>query len=158
MTVKTIYLLRHAKANPGLHDRERDLAPKGHRQAEFIGQWMQEKGIMPDKIVSSSAQRTAATAQLCAEQAGYRGNISLTDDLYDAGSDTYVDLIAGLKSKHASAMVVGHNPAISSVVAVLTGEPLSMSPGTLVCVELATDQWTSARDGNALLKWVQVPL
>lgn len=158
MTVKTIYLLRHAKSNPGFPDRERDLAPKGRGQAEFIGQWMREKNIMPDKIISSSATRTAVTAQLCAEQAGYQGKITLADDLYDADTDTYLDLIAGLKSKHASVMVVGHNPEISSVVALLTGEPLSMSPATLVCIELPTDQWSSVRDGKARLAWVQHPI
>ena len=153
-TLKTIYLLRHAKANAGLNDLERDLSAKGRRQAEFIGQWMRESGIMPDRIVSSPAKRTTVTARLCAEQAGYQGKIRFADDLYDAHSNTYIDLIAGLNNKHDSVMVVGHNPEISAVVTVLTGEPLTMPPGTLVCIEMTTDQWVAAKDGNASLKWV----
>ena len=152
--MKTIYLLRHAKANAGLNDLERDLSTKGRRQAEFIGQWMRESGIMPDRIVSSPAKRTTVTARLCAEQAGYQGKIRFADDLYDAHSNTYIDLIAGLNNKHDSVMVVGHNPEISAVVTVLTGEPLTMPPGTLVCIEMTTDQWVAAKDGNASLKWV----
>ena len=152
--MKTIYLLRHAKANAGLNDLERDLSAKGRRQAECIGQWMRENGIMPDRIVSSSAKRTTETAKICAEQAGYQGKIRFADDLYDAHSDTHVDLIAGLSNKHDSIMVVGHNPGISAVVTVLTGEPLAMPPGTLVCIEMTTDQWVAAKDGNASLKWV----
>jgi phosphohistidine phosphatase len=156
--LKTIYLLRHAKANAGLNDMERDLSAKGRRQAEFIGQWMGENGMMPDRIVSSSAKRTTETARICAEKAGYQGKIRFADDLYDAHSDTYIDLIAGLNNKHDSIMVVGHNPEISAVVTVLTGEPLTMPPGTLVCIEITSDQWVAAKDGNARLKWVQHPL
>jgi phosphohistidine phosphatase len=152
--LKTIYLLRHAKANAGLNDLERDLSAKGRRQAEYIGQWMGENGIIPDRIVSSPAKRTTVTASLCAEQAGYQGKIHLADDLYDAHSNTYIDLIAGLDNKHDSVMVVGHNPEISAVVTVLTGEPLTMPPGTLVCIEMTTDQWIAAKDGNASLKLV----
>ncbi|MEI6128291.1 MAG: histidine phosphatase family protein [Pseudomonadota bacterium] len=156
--MKTIYLLRHAKADKSLiNDMGRDLSGKGHRQAESIGQWMSEKGIMPDWIISSSAKRAKATAKISSERIGYQKSIRFEDSLYDAGSDTYLDIIAALNNKYDSVMMVGHNPATSAMVTILTGVQLDMSPGTLVCIESDIDEWSSVRDANSTMKWFQIP-
>jgi phosphohistidine phosphatase len=157
-TLKTLYLLRHAKAEQGLNDRERDLTGKGRRQAESIGRWMFEQGILPDRILSSPAKRARMTAEICAKGADYPGSIRFADDLYDTYKDKYIDMIAGLKDKYASVMIVGHNPKISSAVTILTGEQLNMSPCMLVCIEFAHDTWISVKAGKGILKWVQIPV
>jgi phosphohistidine phosphatase len=155
--LKTLYLLRHAKAESGLNDLTRDLTVRGRRQAESIGQWMFEKGIKPDRILSSPAKRSQLTAEICSERADYQGNIRFEGDLYDPYGDKYIDVIAGLKNKHDSVMIVGHNPKISSAITILTGEQLNMSPCMLVCIEFALDKWISVKDCNGILKWVQIP-
>lgn len=156
--MKTVYLLRHAKADKSLiNDIGRDLSGKGHRQAESIGQWMSEKGIMPDWIISSSAKRAKATAKICSERIGYQKSIRFEDSLYDTGSDTYLDIIAALNNKYDSVMMVGHNPAISAMVTILTGVHLEMSPSMLVCLETDHNEWNSVKDANGTMKWFQIP-
>jgi phosphohistidine phosphatase len=156
--LKTIYLLRHAKADKSLiNDVGRDLSGKGRRQAESIGQWMLESGIMPGWIISSSAKRTKSTAKICSGQIGYQKSIRFEDSLYDAGSGTYLDIIAALNNKYDSVMMVGHNPAISAMVTILTGVHLDMSPCMLVCIETDLDEWSSVKDANGTLKWFQIP-
>ena len=54
-------------------------------------------------------------------------------------------------------MIIGHNPAISAAVTILTGIQLDMSTCMLVCIEIAIDKWTSVKDANATLKWFQIP-
>lgn len=155
--MKTLYLLRHAKAEDGLQDAERDLTARGRRQAESIGQWMAENGIRPERMLSSPAKRSRMTAEICAEHADYQGRIRFADDLYDPYKDNYIDVIADLKNKYASVLIVGHNPKISSAVTILTGEQLNMPPCMLVCIEFALDKWISVKDGNGIVKWVQIP-
>ncbi|MCG6533431.1 MAG: histidine phosphatase family protein [Syntrophales bacterium LBB04] len=157
--MKTIYLLRHAKEDKSLiNDMGRDLSGKGRRQAESIGQWMSENGIMPDWIISSSAKRTKATANICAKKVGYQRSVRFEDSLYHASGDTYLDIIAALNDKYESVMMVGHNPAISALVTVLTGVHLDMSPCMLACLDFTfIDKWSSVRDANGTLKWFQIP-
>lgn len=156
--MKTIYLLRHAKADKSpINDMGRDLSGKGRRQAESIGQWMSENRVMPDWIISSSAKRTEATAKICSGRISYQRSIRFEDRLYHASSDTYLDIIAALNDKYESVMMVGHNPAISALGTVLTGVRLDMSPCMLVCIEIDLDEWNSVRDANGTLKWFQIP-
>ena len=156
--MKTIYLLRHAKADKSLiNDIGRDLSSKGRRQAESIGQWMSENGILPDWIISSSAKRTKSTSNIFAKKVGYQKSIRFEDSLYHASDDTYLDIIAALNDKYESVMMVGHNPAISALVTVLTGVHLDMSPSMLVCIETDLDEWSSVRNANGTLKWFQIP-
>jgi phosphohistidine phosphatase len=135
----------------------RNLSGKGRRQAESIGQWMSENGVMPDWIICSSAKRTKSTAKICSEKVGYKKSIRFEDSLYNAGSDTYLDIIAVLNNKYDSVMMVGHNPAISAIVTILTGVRLDMSPCMLVCIEIDLDEWISVKDANGTLRWFQIP-
>jgi len=111
--------LRHANADSGLlNDLARDLSAKGRRQAASMGQWMSAKGIIPDRIISSSAKRTKLTAKICSELIGYQRSIRFEDSLYDARSESYFDVIAALNNRYDSVMIVGHNPAISTMVTI----------------------------------------
>jgi phosphohistidine phosphatase len=136
---------------------EQDLSAKGRRQAESIGQWMSGNGIMPDRIISSSAKRTKFTAKICSGQIGYKKSLCFEDSLYDAGIDTYLDILAALHNTYNSVMMVGHNPAISSMVAILTGDQINMSPCMLVSIETDIDEWCSVKGAHSSLKWFQIP-
>ena len=150
--------MRHAKADKSLmNDKGRDLSGNGRRQAESIGQWMSESGIMPDWIICSSAKRTKATAKICSERIGYHKSIRFEDSLYHASDDIYLNILSALNDKYESVMMVGHNPAISALVTILTGVRLDMSPSMLVCIETDLDEWNAVRNANGTLKWFQIP-
>ena len=155
--MKTLYLLRHAKADNGLNDRERDLSAKGRRQAEALGRWMLAEGVLPDRVVSSPAKRARLTAEICSEGFDYRGHIRFEEDLYEPYGDKYIDIIADIKNKQASILIVGHNPKISAAATILTGEQVTMSPCMLVCIEFAFDNWISVKDVRGMLKWIRAP-
>jgi phosphohistidine phosphatase len=156
--LKTVYLLRHAEAGNALNDLERDLTAWGRRQAESIGRWMSENGIIPDLIFSSTAKRAKLTAKICSEKANFQGRISFEEDLYDTDENTYVDLLAGLNDQYDSVMIVGHNPEISDVITIFTGEKLNMSPCTLVCIEFAIEEWSAVQEDNGILKLDKISL
>ncbi len=155
--MKTLYLLRHAEADNNPIDPERDLTAGGRRHAESLGRWMSGTGILPACIFSSPAKRSQATARICSENAGYQGCIRFEDDLYDTHGAAYFAVMADLENKYDSVMIVGHNPAISDVIAMLTGDRRHMSPCALACIEFAVEEWGSVQNSDAILKWVQIP-
>lgn len=155
--MKTLYLLRHAEADNTLIDLERNLTARGRRQAESLGRWMSDNGIMPARIFSSAAKRTQMTAKICAEQVSYRGRIRVEEALHETCWHTYVTVMRGLKNKDDSVMIVGHNPEISDAITIFTGDQLNMYPCTLACIEFAIESWDTTRDANGILKWVQFP-
>ena len=61
---KTLTLLRHAKAEAGTatqDDHQRGLMERGMEAAEAMGKHMLRHGIMPDKVLCSTAERAVKT-------------------------------------------------------------------------------------------------
>jgi phosphohistidine phosphatase len=112
---------------------------------------------MPARILSSFAKRTKVTAKICAKWGGYQGHIRFEEDLYETSCDIYINFIRGFIKKYDSVMIVGHNPEISDVITIFTGDQLNMSPCTLACIEFAIENWDTAGNTNGILKWVQIP-
>ena len=69
MTVRTLVLLRHAKAdNPfGMADADRPLTERGLRDARAAGRWLAQQAL-PELVLCSPARRTRQTWQAVAEQ------------------------------------------------------------------------------------------
>jgi phosphohistidine phosphatase len=62
MAGRRLVLIRHSKAQPnGPSDAERELSPRGLRDATAIGEWLAGQGIDPDHVVISPARRTQQT-------------------------------------------------------------------------------------------------
>ena len=67
--MKTILLMRHAKAEPGVpgqKDFDRPLAERGDEDALRMGRALAKMGEVPDAIVSSPAARAKQTAEAAA--------------------------------------------------------------------------------------------
>jgi phosphohistidine phosphatase len=110
MTVRTLILLRHAKAaDPDAYptDIERPLSPRGHRDAAAAGAWLREAALISDAVLCSTAVRTRETLQdlgldevpVVYEQRVYHG----------PAPDT-LELIQQTDADVATLLVVGHNP------------------------------------------------
>lgn len=145
-----LVVFRHAKAKQ-LHpdgDYARPLSEKGIAFAELQGQRLHGLVGMPDRIIASAAVRTAETAQILAESCGFpQEGIECYEALYDAGTDEWISRIEGFASpdsRHPDTCVclVGHNPTISSLVSVLSGEECYFRPGEGVILRAAT--WNDA--------------
>ena len=65
--MKTLWLLRHAKASQGgdgLADRDRPLNARGRDAAARIGRHLAEREVCPELVLCSSALRTRETVEL----------------------------------------------------------------------------------------------
>src|SRR6266568_543344 len=54
---RQLVLFRHAKsAGPDVADHERPLARRGRRDAPVAGRWLRAAGLVPDRVVCSTAR------------------------------------------------------------------------------------------------------
>ena len=129
---KELLLVRHAKSSwddPHLDDHDRPLNERGLRNAPEMGKRLQGLGIRTDAWISSTALRAITTAEIIAEQIGFpQDQIQRTKDLYHASATELQEFIAGLDDAIGSAILFGHNPGMTSLVANLYGLPIDNLP------------------------------
>ena len=142
--MKTLLIMRHAKSSwsaPGKSDFDRPLNERGRRTAPIMGQFIREKGFVPNLILSSTAARAKSTAELFADHSGYTGEIAFEKQFYLAHPDTYIEVLSWQDSPGAI-MVIGHNPGLEQLVYDLTGESESMPTAAIAHVDLPIDKWS----------------
>lgn len=123
--MRTLYLLRHAKSdwgNPGLDDFDRPLAPRGRRAAPMMARWMNGNGCAPEFVLCSAARRGVETWSLVADVLDGAPEVETTEDLYHASPGRLLALARGIPDRHASAMMIGHNPGFHVLASALAGE------------------------------------
>lgn len=117
--MKQLILTRHAKSDwgGGLPDHERPLNARGRRAAAIIGDWLRDKGYLPDAVLCSSATRTRETLALMQMDAPAR----FDDALYHAAPQTMLTVLQGAEGD--CVLLLGHNPGIGLLAAALVSAP-----------------------------------
>lgn len=142
--MKTLLLLRHAKSswdNAQLTDHDRPLNERGKTDAPRIGKVIRDQKLVPDLILSSTAERALETAEAVAFACNYDRELVLSRELYHAPPQQYVQLLVGLGDELERVMVVGHNPGIEELVVWFTGSYVPMPTATLVQINLPIERW-----------------
>ena len=142
--MKTLLILRHAKSSwnyPNLSDYNRPLNARGKRAAPRMGEHLREQGLIPDRILTSSAKRARKTANKVAKACGYTGKVKKLDAFYDSVAGVYYETLQALPDKHQRVMVVGHNPTMEQLIYSLTGEFRQMPTAALAHIELPIQNW-----------------
>lgn len=142
--MKTLLILRHAKSSwkdEALPDIERPLNKRGKRQAPEMGLLLREENLTPDWILSSPAVRARLTAEAVAQESGYEEQIEIVPRFYPGEVEDYVAALRRVPEPIQSVMVVGHNPTLDQLLALLTGESESLSTAALAFVSLPVDHW-----------------
>ena len=137
-----LILLRHAETEPpeaSAEDRDRTLTPHGESEAGAAGRWLASHGVRPERLLCSPALRARRTAELSVAALGQHPALQVADEIYDA---TPGELLA-LLDQHGDAgsvLLVGHNPGIERLVALLvegrSDEFRGMPPAGLAVLHL----------------------
>jgi len=152
MTMKTLLLLRHAKSSwkdGEIADRDRPLTARGKRDAPRVGQLIRERELVPNLIVSSTAKRARKTADLVAEHCGYKGEVELLDDVYEADVNTLIKVLAKAAPDATRVMLVGHNPGLDELLFALTGVDEHLSTAALAQLTVAVAKWRDLEANTA---------
>ena len=139
----TLTLLRHAKSswdNPGSSDFDRPLNARGLQAAPEAGRTLRELGTVPSLVLCSPAQRTRETLDLALPEMGLATapEIVFDDKLYLAPLTQMLDQLRKVDIKHASVLLVGHNPGMHNLADVLAG------PGPEVLNEKLAEKFPTA--------------
>jgi phosphohistidine phosphatase len=80
---------------------------------------------------------------MVAKASKYKGNVALTNSLYAAGPDAYIDVLRNLQNKYNRVLVIGHNPGLEELVKILSGEEHHVMPTcALAHVRLDIQSWS----------------
>ena len=144
-----IYLVRHGDAVPeeaAGSDRDRWLSPRGREAARVLGRLLREQAVAIDAIVASPLPRAVQTAELLAAVLDHLEPIATRRCLEPSA---HPRVAAGeLAALGGAILVVGHEPAISSLGAFLLGRPSFPSFRTAQCcaIEAGKPTWTARAD------------
>ena len=141
--MRELILLRHAHAEAagaGQADLDRPLSPEGLAEAESAGRWLREHALVPDCVLCSPARRTRETLEAVLDVIGYVEQ-RLEEAIYEATPGDLVSL-AEAHCEPERLLVVGHNPGLEQLVALLnsgqSGDYRGMPPGGIAVLSLPT--------------------
>jgi len=161
--MKTILLMRHAKAEsgvPGQRDFDRPLAARGIEDAKRIGRALAKLGSVPDAIVSSSAARAKETAEAAAQSMAFSGAVRVERALYNAPGDIWIAALRVIPAAAETALVVAHSPGIAQAAALLCGASpgaFDIPTGGLLAFDDGVERWRDLDAGGAFLRWFLRP-
>lgn len=144
--MKTLLIMRHAKSSwnyPELSDYDRPLNGRGKRDAPRMGKHLRQEGLIPDRILTSSAKRARKTASKVAKSCGYTGKVKKLDALYDTVPGVYFEVLQALPDKYQRVMVFGHNPTMEQLVTYLTEQIERMPTAAIAHIELPIQYWNT---------------
>jgi phosphohistidine phosphatase len=153
--VKKLVLIRHAKSdwNVGVDDYNRPLNERGRKDAPNIGKHLKAINLLPDKIVSSSAERAINTARLIANGVGFPlSEIIETRELYHASHLSILKQVNHTKNDVNTLFIVGHNPGISDFLSYLVDEDYELKTCCVAEISLLVPDWSSLFKGTCVLK------
>jgi phosphohistidine phosphatase len=121
---RDLLLVRHAKSawdDPSLVDHDRPLAPRGEKAVRRLREYLTRSEYRPDVVLCSSSRRTVDTLEGIRAALPKRARIDVVDELYLADADTLVTLLRAIGAEVGCAMLVGHNPGLEDLAALLAG-------------------------------------
>jgi phosphohistidine phosphatase len=155
-----LMLLRHAKAEKavaGMRDRDRRLNARGREDAARIAAYMKRRGLVPDRVVVSAAQRTRETWEQMAPVFSTNPSVVFEDDLYEASPEA---ITAVIKEAHTASplLLIGHNPGFHDTARLLLARQDAapqledgLPTAGLVVIDFAGTHWRALEPGSGYL-------
>ncbi len=142
--MKTLLILRHAKSDWGnsqLSDHDRPLNDRGKYDAPRMGAWLKQQEMVPELIISSTAERALTTAEMVALACDFEGELRTMRDFYLASPPEYIEVLNELPGSYERVMIVGHNPGMEEMWALLTEQERPVTTANGAVIELPISSW-----------------
>ena len=129
-----LWLLRHGEAVPheSKPDAERELTPRGERQAIAAGQALARLGVEFDACYTSPKLRALGTAELACRALNIEPQVA--DVLADGFSADDARELLMAHGDDARVLAVGHDPSFTQVVHDMTGGRVDFKKGGVTVV------------------------
>ena len=159
---KELLIIRHGKASVdynNISDIDRPLKERGIIDVYNMANRIKDKNIIPNKIITSSANRALHTATIFARVL----NISTLDidnieELYLAEPETIFNIINQLDDNIESLMIVGHNPTFTDLANYFTENYIdNLPPSGIVGLKFETQSWSKIKQLKPLESFFDFP-
>lgn len=140
-----LYLVQHGEALAEAVDPDRPLSERGRADVTALAACLARAGVAPARIYHSGKTRARQSAGILAAALGRGDRVSETAGV--APRDPPRPFVDGLAAANADLMLVGHEPFLGRVAALLlTGSdervPVALVPGgALALVRGVEDRW-----------------
>ena len=163
--MKRLFLLRHAKAEPGdagTEDFDRNLMLSGVQDGAAMARYLRKSEYGVDLILCSSSARTTQTAELVLKE--IEAPIEYRANLYLADAARLIAATRGAPAAASGLMLVGHNPGMEDAAARLAREPVRRKERArhealeekfptcaLAVLEFDVGRWRDVKEGSGKL-------
>lgn len=157
---KVLHVVRHAKSSwdfDGTADIDRTLKEKGIRNAYAVSRKMKLSNLVPEKILSSPANRALHTAVIFARVFEYPlSKLEIIQTLYESSAGSISDMLRALDDNVRSVMIFGHNPDFTELVNSFLKSPIENLPTSgAATLEFNVARWKDI-NRNSLTKEVLI--
>jgi phosphohistidine phosphatase len=113
---RTLTLVRHAKAEQvrGKPDHERELAPRGRKDARAIGVWLSDPAhaVVHGLALCSTSERTRQTLHAICVAGASTMDAVFDERIYDATAATLLEILREVPDSVDAVLMIGHAPGI----------------------------------------------
>ena len=160
--MKTVIIVRHAKSSLDFNDipdLKRPLTEKGKKNTKKVIDYLLERNIRVDYILSSHAVRAIETAKILAHALNYtKEDIKSDPQLYFSDSKGILNQFYDLPDRFNTVMIVGHNPAMTDFVNRYLSEPVDHLPTSgIVSIAFMTEDWDQVPKADFEINFVLFP-
>lgn len=160
---KTLYILRHAKAetgHPNQDDHSRKLVERGIEAAQITGAFLFRKNIRPAKVLCSDAVRTRETWAQIETIYPTPLNVEFSRKIYMASANEMIQQLVRLPNQLSSVMLIGHNPGVHQICLKLAKEGdedlldmlyLKFPTCSFAAIDLGNISWSDVADAHGTL-------
>jgi len=160
--LKVLHVVRHAKSSwdfDGTADIDRTLKEKGIRNAYAVSRKMKLTSLVPEKLLTSPANRALHTAVIFARVFEYPlSKLEISQSLYESSAGSITDMIKALDDSIQSVMIFGHNPDFTELVNSFIKNPINNLPTSgAVTLEFNVARWRDISRGNIVKEVMNFP-
>lgn len=159
---KQVLLLRHAKSDwgdPSQSDADRPLNERGVRAAHALGSYIEQRKIIPDRILCSTATRAMQTGELVSSVWADGVAIDYLPQLYMATPETILDEVRKAGQLDERLLVIGHNPGMALAVFALVHRENpkaareiadKLPTAGLAVIDVGENAWSDLKEGRLI--------
>ncbi len=156
-----IYVLRHAEAEPNEPDESRALTAKGEESVKDLARYL-KKRQMPDveEVLHSPLLRAKQTAEILTSK--LKLNVSVAEEPLLKPDSDVAELSAKLAKENGDLLLVGHNPHLERLIALLVhgradASIVDLKKCGLVCLERTKQLVESTQGEWCVIRWMLIP-
>jgi len=148
--MKRIVLMRHGNAENSYQkdDFDRNLSEYGEEEININSIKLKNLNILPEIITVSKANRTKQTFNIFAKVINYSGIVKIDEDLYNFHntSEFITKYIETNNDNIQTIMFIGHNPTLSNLLQMLTGDLNTyMDTASIFVIDFDIEKWINLK-------------